>query len=598
MAPANVIVLNMRSNTVRAVKKVQNHRNSLLALRYIPGGRLGSEGTVRRARKHHGDGGYLKKELKALESQIMARRRSLWVGVAAVLIPLAIMLALQYSWLADLERSSAVARKAALDNYLEAVAKDVHVYYLKIAERALNLPAAVFRPSAVQKAAHYFKKKEVKGVKALFIVSYLDKEGLYFYNPVGLTMEVPKLSPETLAVWAAVSPWKYQAKKGAKFDTTVFSVDQRDPENRIILNPITDDSSRLVGLAGLIVDESFFVNELLPKAVMTSLPKFHEKERLHLCVNDQRERRVYPAVACTEQGKPVARRAFNFVFTDWTLSLHGDLCETEAWARTNFAFNMTLSALLAFVLVSGIAMTLRTAARELRLSAMKNDFVSNVSHELRTPLSSIRVFGEFMRRGRVSDPDKVREYGTHIESESRRLTQLINNILDFSRIESGCRVYTFETADLEEVVTETLATFAVRLRNKGFELVFEGPDEPLPEVLIDSNAIDRALANLIDNAVKYSNGGDRILIRLARNHDEVEISVTDRGIGIPRSEQKRIFERFHRVSTGLVHDVKGTGLGLSLVQHIVHAHGGRITVESEVARGSTFTIHLPLEHKE
>jgi signal transduction histidine kinase len=256
---------------------------------------------------------------------------------------------------------------------------------------------------------------------------------------------------------------------------------------------------------------------------------------------------------------------------------------------------MTLSALLAAILIVGITLTLRTALREMRLSSMKNEFVSNVSHELRTPLASIRVFGELMRRGRVTEPDKVREYGTYIETESRRLTQLINNILDFSKIESGRKVYDLEPADIEDVVAASLGSFGTRLRNSGVELAYKGPEEALPEMRIDANAIDRALANLLDNAVKYSDGGDLIEVCLWSDEGEAHIAVRDRGIGIPRDEQQRIFERFHRVSTGLVHDVRGSGLGLSLVQHIMTAHGGRVTVDSKPGRGSTFTLHLPID---
>jgi signal transduction histidine kinase len=540
-------------------------------------------------------------ELKAIERSVLGGRRLLWAGLAAVLLPLAVLLALQYWWLTDLERNSAIARKATLNNYLETITKEVHYFYYKISERALNLPAEIFTEHKIEKAAYHFKKKSIPGARRLFIVSYEDSYSLYFFDDETSEMVVPDFSEETVAVWAAASPWSYLRKKGAKIETTTLTADQHDPKHRIILNPITDEEWKLVGLAGMIVDQDYFVLSVLPKAFEVSLPQFEDgdKEALRVVVRDGQKRQILPAageVAPLKHDR--ARRSFAFVFTDWSISLQGDFASPEKWARVNFAYNLTISAVLAAVLLGGIALTVRTALREMKLSAMKNEFVSNVSHELRTPLSSIRVFGEFLRRGRVDDPEKVREYGSYIESESRRLTQLINNILDFSRIESGRRVYNFEPADLEEILAGTISSFSVRLRDKGFDITYHGPEDPLPEITVDANAIDRAVANLLDNAVKYSDGDRRIEVALTRADDEVVISVTDHGIGIPRDELERIFERFHRVSTGLVHDVKGTGLGLSLVRHIAEAHGGRVTVDSEVGAGSTFTIRLPMHGAE
>jgi signal transduction histidine kinase len=546
------------------------------------------------------NGTFSESELRAVEHSVFGGRRVLWAGVLAVFLPLAVLLGLQYWWLADLERNSAIAREATLKNYLETITKDVHYFYWKISERALNLPPEIFGEKKTEKAAGYFKKKEIEGARRLFIISFLSREPMLFYDPTKTKMVVPKHSEETVAVWAAASPWSYLRKKGTKIEKTTLSVDQHDQKNRIIINPITDEHFKLVGLAGMIVDQKYFEKIVLPKAIESSLPKFEDKEKgeLLVVVRDGQKRQVLPHDIKANPKKDRVSRSFAFVFTDWYISLQGDFASPEKWARANFAYNMTLSAVLAAVLLGGIAITIRTALREMKLSAMKNEFVSNVSHELRTPLSSIRVFGEFMRRGRVEDQEKVREYGSYIETESRRLTQLINNILDFSRIESGRKVYMFEDADLEEILAGTLATFTVRLRDKGFDVSYQGPDEPLPEIEVDPNAIDRAVANLLDNAVKYSDGDRAIKVTLDRRNGEAIISVTDHGIGIPRDQQEKIFERFHRVSTGLVHDVKGSGLGLSLVRHIAEAHGGTVTVESEVGKGSTFTIHLPLTRSE
>ncbi len=525
----------------------------------------------------------------------LGERRALWMGFIAVFVPLAILLALQYRWLTDLERSSSVARRAYLGKLLDLMSKEVYLTYATNAERALNVPAFLLTEGRIEKVAAFFKKNNFEGARRLFVISYCTKDYLLFWNPGTNVMEIPRYSPETVAVWTAAAPWSVRADKNPVVANRGLFAEEPDPDTWIILSPITDDSSKLVGLAGMVLDEGYFGQTALPKAIRSTLSSFSKKDDLVVSVRDAKGREVQTGHAPFGPVKQGVSRALPFVFTDWKITLQDRNVTPERWARRNFALNVTLSLALGAVLLLGIGLALRTASREMRLSAMKSDFVSNVSHELRTPISSIRVFGELMRLGRVTAQDKVREYGGFIETESRRLTQLINNILDFSRIESGRKVYTFEEADIEQVVREAVATFDVRVRAAGFNIDYRAPSVAPPPMRIDRGAIDQAICNLLDNAVKYSGDSREIAVQLEARDGEVVISVADRGIGIPKDEQQRVFDRFHRVSTSLVHDVKGTGLGLSIVQHIVRAHGGSIRLESQPGRGSTFSIHLPVK---
>jgi signal transduction histidine kinase len=531
------------------------------------------------------------------------KRHTLWIGMAAVLVPLLVLLALQYRWLVKLDQGSKEIHKATLNTLLEGVATEVEYTY-RNDEPVLDLPASVFTQNDLHKAAVYFKKKGPKGAKRLFVASLVGEDDEPYYFQLSCSsFSPPHWSPEVRAVMAATSPWRLLAHKGAVVETARLTVDERDPNYRMLLLPITDDASRLVGVAGMVLDEDYFRNEVLPNIVKWSLtdsfPDGHDTPIVS--VLDDKGRVVYatePWAGGPPPGKIEAVKHFSFVFTDWKVGLASRHVTPAMVARRNFLVNIGLSAALATVLLGGLALALRTASREMKLSQMKNEFVSNVSHELRTPLASIRVFGELLRLGRVDQPGKVQEYGDYIETESRRLTQLINNILDFASIESGRKTYHFERCDVREVVCETLKTFEVRLRQNGFNIIVEGAEAPLPPARIDAGAIAQSLSNLLDNAVKYSNGNKDITVSLRREGDFVVISVTDKGIGIPRDEQAKIFDRFHRVGTGLVHDVKGSGLGLAIVRHIVEAHRGKVSVESRPGEGSTFSLHLPIESPE
>jgi signal transduction histidine kinase len=259
-----------------------------------------------------------------------------------------------------------------------------------------------------------------------------------------------------------------------------------------------------------------------------------------------------------------------------------------------FRYNyMTLGA-LSILMIGGIWLTYRNVYREMKLARLKSDFVANVSHELRTPLALIRLYAETLELGRLTAREKYQEYFRIIREESERLTALINNILDFSRIEAGRKEYEFKETNLSELVCSTLDSYRFQIEQHGF--AFEENIAPdIPPVNVDREAIARSLLNLVNNALKYSKDEKFIGVRLYRANGSVKLEVLDHGIGIPAGEHEKIFEKFYRCGDPLVHNIKGSGLGLSLVRHIARAHGGDVQVESAPNKGSKFTIELPLK---
>ncbi len=197
----------------------------------------------------------------------------------------------------------------------------------------------------------------------------------------------------------------------------------------------------------------------------------------------------------------------------------------------------------------------------------------------------------------MKDDQQAKEFLRTINGETRRLTQLINNILDFSKIEAGRKEYQFVPCDIAEVVKTVLRTYEYQLREAGFE-VSKRIDHSLPAVSIDPEAISLAVMNLVNNTTKYSEDTKKIEVAVGARDSHIAIEVADHGIGIPRPEQQRIFEKFYRVSTALVHNTKGSGLGLALVKHVVEAHGGKVLVDSEPGRGSRFVILIPIPKTE
>jgi signal transduction histidine kinase len=263
----------------------------------------------------------------------------------------------------------------------------------------------------------------------------------------------------------------------------------------------------------------------------------------------------------------------------------------ESWNVRHWFYLLTLLLVVTATLF-GAYLLWRDVQRELRVAELRSRFVSSVSHELKTPLTAIRMFAETLRL-RAAKPEMQAEYLDTIVNESERLTRLLNNVLDFTKIERGTKIYRREQHNLAEIVEASVRAMRYPLEQKQFELRVNVNDH-IPPMNVDRDAIEQAVLNLLANAMKYSGDSRDIELRLRAEDSTAVIEVADHGVGIDPAVQRRIFEQFYRAPTGDNQNIPGTGLGLTLVDHIVKAHGGRVTVESGPGVGSTFSIHLPL----
>jgi two-component system phosphate regulon sensor histidine kinase PhoR len=227
-----------------------------------------------------------------------------------------------------------------------------------------------------------------------------------------------------------------------------------------------------------------------------------------------------------------------------------------------------------------------------RLESLRRDFVANASHELRTPIAAVRSATETLRGGALEETDAAIRFVDIIDRNAARLQSLVEDMLELSKLESNEFKLKRDRVELGSVVPIVLALFRERAEKKGVHLTAELPREATA-VVGDARALEHVLSNLVDNAVKYCPRGTRIVVRASSDHDRVKLVVADDGPGIAPEHLSRVFERFYRVDAGRSRELGGTGLGLSIVKHMVEAMRGRVAVESEFGRGSTFTVSLP-----
>jgi signal transduction histidine kinase len=277
----------------------------------------------------------------------------------------------------------------------------------------------------------------------------------------------------------------------------------------------------------------------------------------------------------------------------WEVAVY--LLDPARSGRSASTLKLTLGLLIALLVLAiaiGSWLIVADLNRQLRLARQKTDFVSNVSHELKTPLTSIRMFTEMLAEDRVQDESKRRHFLGIITAETARLTRLINNVLDFARLERGEKKYQSVPFDLAALVCETVESYRPHLETLDFSLRAQLPSEPLT-FQGDRDAIAQVLVNLLSNAEKYSGEHKGIEITLESDASTIKVRVSDHGLGVPSGCEEKIFDQFYRAHDSLGSGIQGSGLGLTLARQIARAHGGDVIFERRDGGGSCFVLKLP-----
>ena len=543
------------------------------------------------------------------------RNRLIVLAILAVLLPALLFSAVQYRSLTDLESKTRVAVQDNLRQTLDGVSRGTKVRLEAIAADSLGSIEAV--------AAEQEKLADIElrliGIKQshpeidlAFVVVHCPcrkRQFAIFASDAGVHRVMHDEFKTSAQARTAIDTYNNasllqssaQITQGTLFEQSSCALfpDSADTAQFFVLLPLVrSDGQGQMGFKGITLRNSFIREHLLPQTIGDVLQE-GDAGRYNttpvISVRDEGASEIYTSRKGSRSSEIIL--PFTPVFRQWQLGIGYPDTTVAALARSQFRQNLLFIVLGLALLVLGLAVALRATRRELKLVEAKETFVSNVSHELKTPLALIRLFAETLEMGRVRNDDEMRDYGRIINRESNRLTQLINNILDFSRIEAGRRKYQFVETNIAEVIEEALQSYEYQLKNAGFD-VTTGIQSNLPPVLVDREAMIQAVLNLLNNAIKYSTDVKRIEVQVEQRGEKLAVEIADCGVGIPRLEHRKIFEKFYRISTGTVHDTKGSGLGLAIVRHIVEAHRGEILVDSTPGKGSRFTILLPVAKSE
>ncbi len=501
--------------------------------------------------------------------------RPLPVLALAAMVPAIALCFLEYRSLVELETKSSATAREALH---EALASSAHRFETKIQEIAAGvldpIPAPSAAPAPELIARFAAARQAMPAIREVFLVSECAcPEPVDLYSSgqetiVGQRLDLPRQQRIVRA---------FHRSRSAGGTLTYFVETDAAPS---VYAFRTIDPHRTL-FAGLTLDAAALFRQALAPA---------PTDPLAFTVVDSQNRRIWQSHALISA--PEAELTFGPLAAEWLLQGRHRGTSIETLAHRQFQRGVGLLAFVLACLLLGAVMTIRAATREARAAALQSAFIANISHEMKTPLALIRMFSETLELGRIRDPGRLAEYYGMLNREARKLTSLIESVLEFGRMEAGRKEYRMRPAGVAEIVEQVIGGYEFQLRSGGFSWKTEiEPD--LPPADLDPAALSQAVGNLLDNAIKYSSACKAITVAVRREGHDIAISVTDCGIGVSPGDRQRIFDRFYRASSPLVHNTKGSGLGLAIARHIVEAHGGHIEVDSTPGQGSRFTILLP-----
>jgi signal transduction histidine kinase len=548
-------------------------------------------------------------------SKLSLRKKLTILASVGVFLPVLMLTYMQYQSLAELQNKTKGAFKDNLRQGLTIVEHQMKQRLEEIADQTLDPIGSIHlsSPGAARECEEYFAdvKRSHPEIEEIFAFAYSDGKETnsyaYVYSDKFVKIAQTGFTPtqsDILSLFEKARMAQNFLDGNRKYLFVHHSCPTCPPSMRqgaYLFYPLKDPTrGEQSGFAGVLLNEGFVSDDLVAGSIGKTINIYHPNtassaiSAIAITISDENSQVLYSNGAA--QNGYLLESNFDPPFSNWKARIGLKNTNLDELTRQSFMHSAGATLLVLVFLLCGMALTIRATDREARLAQAKSNFVANVSHELKTPLSLISLFSEILELGRVNNEEKKTEYYRIIHHESRRLNKMIDNILDFSKIEAGRKTYDFANGDMAEVIEDVLSSYRYQIINSGFDIQ-TNIQPALPPVLIDRDAMAQAISNLLDNAIKYSREVKQLSITTERRGSDLSIEIADHGIGIPRAEQAKIFEKFYRVGNGLVHDVKGSGLGLSLVKHIIEVHQGTISVESEVGKGSRFTILLPLARR-